>query len=97
MSGKTVAKLMEKDPEFLAKFVVAPKSAMSEFGIETEALSNDEVRALETLAEQSQDNMRTNAKLIGVQLAAADWGIGAGCCSSTTAAFSTFARSARRR
>lgn len=96
MSGKTVAKLMEKDPEFLAKFVVAPKSAMSEFGIETDSLSNDEVRALETLAEQSQDNMRTNAKLIGVHMAAADWGIGAGCCNSGNAAFTSFASRSRR-
>jgi len=97
MSAKTIAKLMSKDLEFAAKFMIAPKSTMEEFGINPESLNEREISALEAVVEQSQDNLRTNAKLIGVELAEAAWGIGASCCNSKLTAFDAFSDAGVRR
>jgi hypothetical protein len=85
MSGKLIQKLLSKDPEFVAKFVTNPTSAMKEFGIEPQSLTDREANALEALVQQTQDNIRTNAKLVGVAVAQSDWGIGAGCCNAAKA------------
>jgi len=87
MSIKTVKKLLAKDPEFAARFIVNPRAALEDYGIDPGSIGKKDTHALEVLVEQTQDNLRTNSKLLGLKVASAEWGIGAGCCNSDKAAF----------
>ena len=87
MSSKTVNRLLEKDAEFVAKFLTAPKGALSEYGIDPEAMPQQDVHTLEALVQQTQENIRTNARLIGVDMAEAAWGIGGLCCNDVNTKF----------
>lgn len=82
MSTKTIAKLLSSDTKFAAQFMVQPKETLAEFGIEGDAMEEEDIRAMEAVVRLSQDSLRANAKLIGVDIATAAWGIGAGCCNS---------------
>jgi hypothetical protein len=87
MSSKTVRKLLERDPEFVAKFLTGPSSALKEYGIDPETLPEKQVHALEAMVQQTQENIRTNAKLVGVEMAKSEWGIGMGCCNDVNTRF----------
>lgn len=87
MSTKTIKKLLKNDPEFVAKFITAPQDALGEYGIDPERMDTKDVHALETLVQQTQDNVRTNAKLVGVEMAKSEWGIGMGCCNDLNTKF----------
>ncbi|KAA2316084.1 hypothetical protein DL237_13390 [Pseudooceanicola sediminis] len=82
MSTKTIAKLLGSDMKFTAQFMVQPKETLAEYGIESENLDDGDVRAMEAVVRLTQDSLRANAKLLGVDIATAAWGIGAGCCNS---------------
>ena len=87
MSIKTIRKLMSKDPEFVSRFMVTPKETIKDYGIEISSMQKQDVKVLELLAEQMQDNMKTNAKLVGVEIAPTAWGIGSGCCNTLNTSF----------
>ncbi|WP_296428170.1 hypothetical protein [Yoonia sp.] len=82
MTTKTITKLLQSDTKFTAQFIVQPKETLAEYGIEADDLDADDVRALESVVRLTQDQLRANARLIGVEVATANWGIGGGCCNS---------------
>ncbi len=74
-------------PNSFAKFLTGPSSALKEYGIDPETLPEKQVHALEAMVQQTQENIRTNAKLVGVEMAKSEWGIGMGCCNDVNTRF----------
>lgn len=90
MSTKTIAKLLESDRNFAAGFISQPKETLNEYGIDADAMEVEDIKALETVVRLTQETLRSNVKLIGVEMAAADWGIGGSCCNSKAALMRDF-------
>lgn len=69
-----------RDSVFFASLVLNPERALKESGIGIE--DPVEVKKLEFLVRTAQENMKTAARLVDVELGTAAWGIGCHCCNS---------------
>lgn len=71
-----IAKLA--DTATLARLVADPKGVAIELGVTDE----EGIRDLERLAYAAHNAVQAAGTSAGLQMRAADWGIGAGCCNS---------------
>lgn len=96
MSTKTVAKLLASDPKFAAQFILQPKQTLEDYGMDPDGFEVEDAKALESVVRLSQESLRSNISLIGVEMATAAWGIGASCCNSKSVALRDFGGRIRR-
>lgn len=74
--------LLVTDLKFLAQFLVAPAEAVKQANID---LNNQEMRRAEAFAKTAQEQVKLAGRLSGFQTSdKAEWGIGMGCCNSTS-------------
>ncbi len=74
----------------LARFLADPKGVAFDLGVHVDDV--DTIRDLERLALSGHTALRSVGAASGLETsAAADWGIGAGCCNSKIMALGTFA------
>jgi hypothetical protein len=66
------------DTATLARLVADPKGVAIELGVTDE----EGIRDLERLAYAAHNAVQAAGTSAGLQMRAADWGIGAGCCNS---------------
>lgn len=77
-----MANILSLSPDILARFLVDPKSAATEFGIDDSNV--EDIRRLELFCKVAGENVKAAAAVAQINAPQLAWGIGAGCCNDKT-------------
>lgn len=82
MADEAAIKAHLSDPTTLARFVANPKAVAIEMGVDVDDPA--QARKMERLAATWQMSLAGVARASGIAVSEPYWGIGAGCCNTTS-------------